>query len=369
MTKQTTTNSQSDWMVLAATTFFVSGAFLAFALTAFPKLTLDNWIYWVGGRIVWQLGGAIWFGVVLCNADVLETQGCPWKGAALGALLGLALCFNPVLDVIRGTQVWEGRVTYVSIWEERIFRTTGGSSPTIHARITVESNGQDHQLKLSGRQANIWGTIFQDCYKSNSTIHTVVLQHLNIILDANCSSTGSKRASQLNCGVCIWQVDRNGQLAWPTARLDTGAIGIAIIAPNTGLQPTCSASPRVRLNPTVGTLRAKFSGLEIAGLPCYHVGMIQSFKNAGTEDIFNGENTKAARNLCPNNIWKIAVRKLDQLDSVSALAELRIPPSNRLEALSGDRKGQYSIRINDQYRICFIWTEKGPDQVEIVDYH
>ncbi len=85
--------------------------------------------------------------------------------------------------------------------------------------------------------------------------------------------------------------------------------------------------------------------------------------------IFNGENTKAARSICPSNIWKIAARKLDQLDSVSALAELRIPPNNRLEALSGDRKGQYSIRINDQYRICFIWTEQGPEQVEIVDYH
>jgi proteic killer suppression protein len=97
--------------------------------------------------------------------------------------------------------------------------------------------------------------------------------------------------------------------------------------------------------------------------------MIQSFKNAATEDIFNGKNTKAARSICPSSLWKVAARKLDQLDSVSVLAELRIPPNNRLEALSGDRKGQYSIRINDRYRICFVWTEKGPDQVEIVDYH
>lgn len=97
--------------------------------------------------------------------------------------------------------------------------------------------------------------------------------------------------------------------------------------------------------------------------------MIRSFKNAGTEDVFNGKNSKAARSICPFDIWKIASRKLDQLDSVYALAELRIPPNNRLEALSGDRKDQHSIRINDQYRICFIWTEKGPDQVEIVDYH
>ena len=97
--------------------------------------------------------------------------------------------------------------------------------------------------------------------------------------------------------------------------------------------------------------------------------MIQSFKDAGTEDIFNGENTKAARKTCPNSIWKIAARKLDQVDSVTALNELKIPPSNQLEALSGDRKGQFSIRVNDQYRICFVWTSLGPDRVEIVDYH
>jgi proteic killer suppression protein len=97
--------------------------------------------------------------------------------------------------------------------------------------------------------------------------------------------------------------------------------------------------------------------------------MIRSFKNAGTEDIFNGENTKAARKTCPSSIWKIATRKLDHIDSATALHELRIPPNNKLESLSGDRKGQHSIRINDQYRICFVWTNLGPDQVEIVDYH
>jgi proteic killer suppression protein len=104
-------------------------------------------------------------------------------------------------------------------------------------------------------------------------------------------------------------------------------------------------------------------------MSCYDVGMIQSFKNSGTENIFNGENTKAARKICPGSIWKVAARKLDQIDSVSVLTELKIPPNNKLEVLSGDRKGQYSIRINDQYRICFVRTELGPDQVEIVDYH
>lgn len=97
--------------------------------------------------------------------------------------------------------------------------------------------------------------------------------------------------------------------------------------------------------------------------------MIQSFQNQGTQDIFNGKSTKAARKLCPESLWKPAFRKLDQLDSVRFLDELRIPPGNRLEALKGDRQQQYSIRINEQYRLCFIWRKNGPHNVEIVDYH
>ncbi len=97
--------------------------------------------------------------------------------------------------------------------------------------------------------------------------------------------------------------------------------------------------------------------------------MIQSFKNKATEDIFNGRATKEARKMCPQNLWGIAARKLDRLDSVMALHELRVPPGNRLEPLSADRKGHYSIRVNNQYRICFKWTENGPADVEITDYH
>ena len=97
--------------------------------------------------------------------------------------------------------------------------------------------------------------------------------------------------------------------------------------------------------------------------------MIRSFADQGTEDVFNGLNTKAARRTCPRDLWSVAGRKLDQLDSVESLEELRIPPGNRLEALVGDRKGQHSIRINERYRICFRWTSEGPLDVEIVDYH
>ena len=97
--------------------------------------------------------------------------------------------------------------------------------------------------------------------------------------------------------------------------------------------------------------------------------MIRTFADRGTEDVFDGKNTAAARRSCPKSLWSVAYRKLDQLDSAITLADLRIPPGNRLEALKGDRKSQHSIRINEQYRICFKWPDAGPEEVEIVDYH
>ena len=97
--------------------------------------------------------------------------------------------------------------------------------------------------------------------------------------------------------------------------------------------------------------------------------MIKSFKNKSTEDIFNGKATKVAIKSCPKTLWKKVFSKLDQLDSVLSLDELQVPPGNRLKSLSGNRKGQYSICINDQYRICFRWDENEPADVEVTDYH
>lgn len=97
--------------------------------------------------------------------------------------------------------------------------------------------------------------------------------------------------------------------------------------------------------------------------------MIHSFKNIGSEDVYNGRNSTDARRLLPRQLWNIAARKLDQLDAAAVLDDLRVPPGNRLEALKADRLGQHSIRINDQYRICFMWSESGAETVEIVDYH
>lgn len=93
--------------------------------------------------------------------------------------------------------------------------------------------------------------------------------------------------------------------------------------------------------------------------------MIHSFRCEATRRLHLGERTPDL----PADIQKVALRKLQQLDVANNLNDLRIPPGNRLEALKGDRKGQHSIRINDKYRVCFVWTEHGVEDVEIVDYH
>lgn len=93
--------------------------------------------------------------------------------------------------------------------------------------------------------------------------------------------------------------------------------------------------------------------------------MIRGFKDRTTEAVYRGESPKGF----PSDLVKVARRKLGYLDAAVGLNDLRAPPGNRLEALSKDRRGQHSIRINDQFRICFTWTPEGPMNVEITDYH
>ena len=97
--------------------------------------------------------------------------------------------------------------------------------------------------------------------------------------------------------------------------------------------------------------------------------MILSFADPATEDVFNGRSTKPARKLLPAVLHAVARRKLDALNVAQRITDLRVPPGNHLEALKGDRAGQHSIRINDQFRICFTWTSAGPQHVQVVDYH
>ena len=93
--------------------------------------------------------------------------------------------------------------------------------------------------------------------------------------------------------------------------------------------------------------------------------MIKSFRSVEAERVWQGEFSRKL----PSDIQATALRKLRMLNNARALRDLAVPPNNRLEALKGDRKGQHSIRINDQWPICFFWTEGGPADVEIVDYH
>ena len=97
--------------------------------------------------------------------------------------------------------------------------------------------------------------------------------------------------------------------------------------------------------------------------------MIRSFADRGTADIFDGVETRAARTTRPKSLWPTARRKLDQLNRARDLADLAVPPGNQLERLRGNRIGQYSIRINKQYRVCFRWEYGYADEVEITDYH
>jgi proteic killer suppression protein len=93
--------------------------------------------------------------------------------------------------------------------------------------------------------------------------------------------------------------------------------------------------------------------------------MIVSFRDTETARVWRGERSRRL----PSDIQNVALRKLRLLNNAQDLNDLRVPPGNRLEALRADRSGQHRIRINDQWRVCFVWTAGGPDHVEIVDYH
>jgi proteic killer suppression protein len=98
---------------------------------------------------------------------------------------------------------------------------------------------------------------------------------------------------------------------------------------------------------------------------CYVVGLIKSFKDEETEKLFRGQFSRKLS----QDIQRVAARKLEQLHAATVLDTLRVPPGNRLEASTHDRQGQHSIRVNDQWRVCFVWRNGHAYDVEIVDYH
>jgi len=97
--------------------------------------------------------------------------------------------------------------------------------------------------------------------------------------------------------------------------------------------------------------------------------MILSFRDRGSEDIWNGENTRWARGTCPGELWSKTRDLLEVLNAATSLRDVARTPAARLHALKGSRAGEHSISINDQYRICFRWTDRGPADVTIEYYH
>lgn len=101
--------------------------------------------------------------------------------------------------------------------------------------------------------------------------------------------------------------------------------------------------------------------------PASYALKVVRWKNKGTEDLFDGVNSREARQLLPRELTRVTQRKLSLVVAATTLDALRIPPNNRLEMLKGTRQGQCSIRINDQYRICFVWNESA-EEIEVIDY-
>jgi toxin HigB-1 len=126
----------------------------------------------------------------------------------------------------------------------------------------------------------------------------------------------------------------------------------------------------IRTLPALGASPTRFCGLvlTLTRYPCRVAGMIRSFADQATEDVYHGRNSKAARRL-PKDLWVVIRRKLDYIDAALFLTALRQPAGNRLEKLKGDQAGRYSIRVNDQYRITFRFEDGDALEVRCEDYH
>ena len=156
---------------------FAAGAFAGLFLTALVRLTPSDWHYWVGARVLWQLGGGLWFGY---EVGRLMTDRLFWPSVAVCGALGAVLCLNPLLDLMRGPLVAEG-----SIVSERYDRYRTRRS--IKARVVIQSSdGALHELSLWGRQANIYEDLTEGCGGPQAATRFVILRHLDTFLSVGC---------------------------------------------------------------------------------------------------------------------------------------------------------------------------------------
>src|SRR5713101_5211901 len=131
-----------------------------------------------------------------------------------------------------------------------------------------------------------------------------------------------------------------------------------------GVSPIRAISPSITSNPKSSSTVRPIITLYVNHVESYYVSMIKTFKCVDTAALFNRQ--RVTRFV---NFEAVARRKLEQLNQAGRLDDLRVPPGNRLEALKGNRAGQYSIRVNEQFRVCFRWTGTDAKDVEIIDYH
>lgn len=156
---------------------FAAGAFAGFFLTAVVRLTPEDWRYWVGARVLWQLGGGLWFGYELGR---LMTERVAWQSVAACGGLGAMLCLNPLLDLTRGPLVADGPIVKEEYDRNRARRS-------IKTRVLIRSSdGELHELSLWGRQANIYEDRIEDCGGPRAVKRSVVLRHLDAFLAVEC---------------------------------------------------------------------------------------------------------------------------------------------------------------------------------------
>ena len=170
--------------MLVSICVFATGAFGGFFLTSVIQLTPSDWHYWVGARVLWQLGGGLWLGY---EAGRLMSTRLSLIGMAVCGALGAVLCLNPLLDLIRGPLVAEGAIVSESYDRNR-------SRRSIKAHVVIQSpDGTLHELSPWGRQANIYGNLTEACGGPQAASKFIVLRHLDAFLGVECRGGGPPR--------------------------------------------------------------------------------------------------------------------------------------------------------------------------------
>ena len=174
--------SEFSMFDVAGISFFATGLFCGYLLTALAPMTVSNWAVIAALRVAWQLGGAVWCATILRRAFDSGLR----LSLAMGVGAGLLLCYNPVLDLIRGPlDIW-GQLVDATVTHDTFVRPLG-SNKSIRARVGVEVNGETAlDIEPVGLQANRWQDLYDGCGDPASPVHIVALRHLDVVLALSC---------------------------------------------------------------------------------------------------------------------------------------------------------------------------------------